>query len=625
MLLVNVFLPLIAVASCLLLALIAASRLLRESSLAVWLAGTMCLFYGIFTWGFQVLALVHGFSRVLVVPTFVVAPLILVFWCRHEITFVVEALREDLAREMTALAKGLRLHPVVLVSIAAIAAHVIVRLARALATPAFGWDDFTYHLFRAGRWVQNAGITLEPAPDAWTYYEFFPWGGDLIWAWALVWRVGDVLVAAAAVGIWVACLLMAYALARRCDQQPLPSLLVAIALTVLPSQLAQVATAYVDNVQLMLVLASSVLLLEFLRFGQAESTETSGPRRSGAAFVLGVGCGLGMLVKLSFLPLFGLIALTIAWTAARRKQFPELVAFVLGTTILIPNVAFTWYHRGSPFYPFRVIEFLPFNAQLSQVLSQLDPADVWHRVPVALKALILNARADDPFLNIGFTGIVLLVLGSAGAMQLWQQRSSGRPYLICVVVSAVVAVAQLASPTNSSMLTTWAPVLGRLIVPSFAAIMVLAGRFPAGLQFVLMPVLVTEYFLYAPWRWPRQVLLATGVVLFAFAVVAGAAVILARWRVRPAVRWSALAAVVVASLSVTAAVHDRVRYGSYMLFASRQLDDFHGAGRVGAWPIWLRLDEKGPSRVAMAAGWDGVGHNWFRYGLLGARLQHDVR
>jgi 4-amino-4-deoxy-L-arabinose transferase-like glycosyltransferase len=364
-----------------------------------------------------------------------------------------------------------------------------------------------------------------------------------------------------------------------------------------------------------------MLLLEYLRLGRASVAERGA---SGAALVLGVGCGLGALVKLSFLPLFGLATLTVMWSAIRRRRLTEVIAFVLGAAIVIPNFAFNWYYRGSPFYPFRILESLPHNSQLSHVLGDLNPTDVWPRVSGALTALVVNRSAEDPFLNMGFAGVVLLILGVAGATQMWRQPSV-RPYLICVGISGLVTIAQLVSPSNASMLTVWAAVLARFVVPSVAAIMILAARFPVAVRWVLLPVLVVEYFAYAPWQWPRQLVMASASLLVAFLVVALAALALQRKRVRYVLRWAVLTALVVFSLAAAAIVHERVRYGSYLSFASRQLDDFHGAGRIGTWPIWLRLDESGPSRVAMAAGWDGVGHNWFRYGLLGARLDHDVR
>jgi hypothetical protein len=45
---------------------------------------------------------------------------------------------------------------------------------------------------------------------------------------------------------------------------------------------------------------------------------------------------------------------------------------------------------------------------------------------------------------------------------------------------------------------------------------------------------------------------------------------------------------------------------------------------AGAWPIWRALDGPAPRRIALAAGWDGIGHNVLRYPLLGARLQNRV-
>src|SRR5688572_30966529 len=191
-----VLLALVALTSCLLLAVAGVSTVLRDAPPSVRLAATVCLLYGLFAWGFQILGLAGVFSLSIVTATFVFVPVALMWWKRDVIACAMSAHWTDARREMAALANGLRTHRLLLSAIAVIGLHVLVRLARALATPRLGWDDFTYHLFRAARWVQNGGIVLEPAPDAWSYYEFFPWGGDLVWAWALIWGAGDVLVAA---------------------------------------------------------------------------------------------------------------------------------------------------------------------------------------------------------------------------------------------------------------------------------------------------------------------------------------------------------------------------------------------------------------------------------------------
>ncbi len=45
---------------------------------------------------------------------------------------------------------------------------------------------------------------------------------------------------------------------------------------------------------------------------------------------------------------------------------------------------------------------------------------------------------------------------------------------------------------------------------------------------------------------------------------------------------------------------------------------------AGAWPIWRELDDGVRHRIAVTAGWDGVGHNVFRHPLLGSDLQNRV-
>jgi hypothetical protein len=619
----RVLLPLAAFTSCLLLASTVVSRTLRDAPLSVRLAASVCLLYGVGAWAFQILGLAGAFSLTVVVPIFVVLPPVVVWWQRKAIVSAVSVGHADCRDEFTAIAQAMRHHPVALTGVGIIGAHVLLRLARALVMPRLGWDDFTYHLFRAGRWVQNSGITLDPAPDAWSYYEFFPWGGDLIWAWSLIWRgAGETVVAIAAVVSWAICLPLAYGLARRFEQPPLPSLLAAAALVLLPSQITQIATAYVDNLQLMLMLACALLLVEALQAGRASPRRMTSREYVLIAVLLGLGCGLGTLVKLSFLPFAAMIAFAITWDSIRGGRGRGVLAFAAGATIVVPNFAFNWVHRGSPFYPFHVLDSLPYNEQLAELLSRQQGLNTTDRLLSALIALVTNVRPPDPFLNIGFAGLFLLLLGMGGAGYGWF-KPRARLYLVCVGVSAVVTVGQLLSPSNAALVTLWGRGLGRFLVPAVAPILLLAGTFGAALRVVLLPLLTAEYFLYAPWEWPAQVLQATGVAFTVLGALAVATLAVARYRSRSS--WAFLALTIVGSVSVIDAVHGRMRYSGYRAIASGELNDFHRAAPVGTWPIWLRLEEIAPARVAMAAGWDGIGHNWFGYGLLGERLQHDVR
>jgi hypothetical protein len=71
---------------------------------------------------------------------------------------------------------------------------------------------------------------------------------------------------------------------------------------------------------------------------------------------------------------------------------------------------------------------------------------------------------------------------------------------------------------------------------------------------------------------------------------------------------------------------DRFRYDFYELAAVWKAYDVHPLDNrwTSSWPIWRSLDGDEPVTVAVSAGWDGIGHNWYRYPLLGRHLQNRV-
>jgi len=195
-----------------------------------------------------------------------------------------------------------------------------------------------------------------------------------------------------------------------------------------------------------------------------------------------------------------------------------------------------------------------------------------------------------------------------------------------VVVGAGLTIVSFFSPRNSSMVVWWTLMMGRFLVPSLAGLMVASclAR-PALLRFVLAPVLLIEYFYYARRGWPVEQVVATVQVVALVGLMVVLGVILTRWRRRSLPLWLFLPVAACLVLLAIIGVRERYRYDAYRLFAERKLLDFHGAPPVSAWPIWQRLDETGPHRVAASAGFDGLtGHNWFRGPLLGAWLQNEV-
>jgi len=111
-------------------------------------------------------------------------------------------------------------------------------------------------------------------------------------------------------------------------------------------------------------------------------------------------------------------------------------------------------------------------------------------------------------------------------------------------------------------------------------------------------------------------------VLPALLIIAAGAWIVGRFlpRARVPVRWIAVAGV----LSALIVVRDRFRYEYYDAAQRWRAYDVHTIDSrwTASWPIWQRFDGDAPFVLAVSAGWDGIGHNWYRYPLLGRRLQN---
>ena len=178
MLFLGLMAAVVAFAACGLVVFIFVSERLAGRALAVRITTAVCALLWLAFLTFQILGLLNAFRLPVVVLLCLVLPVLVLVRFRERAAVALRVAGEDLKNELEAIATGVKKEPLLAAGVGVVALHLTVRLARVIATPTFGWDDFTYHLFRAGRWVQTGGVGLEPAPDAWTYYEFFPWGGD---------------------------------------------------------------------------------------------------------------------------------------------------------------------------------------------------------------------------------------------------------------------------------------------------------------------------------------------------------------------------------------------------------------------------------------------------------------
>jgi hypothetical protein len=171
------------------------------------------------------------------------------------------------------------------------------------------------------------------------------------------------------------------------------------------------------------------------------------------------------------------------------------------------------------------------------------------------------------------------------------------------------------NPGALALWSTWAEESPRLLTPALLVCCLLAARIDA--DRIWLAVVAVGCALCAPMNWSRTHLEAL-ISLAPFLLMAAAVVLWARGR--------APVLLVVFLVLPLSEVRARFRYPLYAAAAQGAAYDLHplSATFAGSWPIWERLDDSRPKRVAVTAGWDGVGHNWYRYPLLGQTFENEL-
>lgn len=508
-----------------------------------------------------------------------------------------------------------------------------VATIRGLVAPPLGWDGLTYHLLKAGRFVQSGALVTERAPDAWRYYEYFPLGGDLLWAWAMLPFRSGLLIALVDLGIWAAVVLGVYASARQLGASLRLATLAAAAVGALPAVVVFLSTGYVDNVTLAFFALGSVFVLRVLAGAVAEAPLAT----------VALSCMVG--VRLTTAPLLALGGLLVFAAVLRGpgslgRRLGAVAACLAVGLLGAPTYLRSWLEQGSPFHPIRVVV-------AGQVLSEGEPAlyDTLDRVISATPedrrsqpgwaSLFYASAPEGWYANPGPGAAILVGLGSLGAAVLLRRRRWGA--VLWLGFSAVVLLGSLwTEEMTVYRVSDWAHTVGRLLLPGFGALGLLAAGV-AGSRFERLGAMLLAVATGAGilWSLPRGLSAAelpgTAVLLVVLAVLLVALALLARWIRQGGARWSALAGgllVVALGLGVADAVRAGQRYPLYQaaavfpggLYHLHPLNQYH----IAAWPIWRELDQPGPLRVAVFAGWDGRGHNIYRFPLLGSRLQNLV-
>jgi hypothetical protein len=623
-------LPSAAAASLLLLAVLflchgVASRLFPTAEGHVRLCATWVLSYWGMQVGFAVLGGLGLFQLPLVLMALVVACAAQSRWRRAGgVLGRLPADAADFGRRLRDLLSGAAFW-----AAGAVGVVLTLRLLRGTVAPPLGWDALTYHLFHAGQWVQSGAFTSQAGPDALAVYAHMPPGGDIVWAWAMLPFRSDFPIALAGGLVWLTIVSAAYGLGRTLGAEARASFVTALVLGATPAVMGFVASGYVDNVDVALVLLGSVFLARTLR-------ELTVPDAAMAIAAF----SSALCVKVSVAPFLVLATLAILAKTFGARRSAGLRVRVLGVCLAMgaafaPFTVQTWIETGSPVFPWelKVGDWTVFEGMelvTTAAAGALTP-ETEFALPRFLYLLFVGpVRPGWPFMNLGAGFAVLLALGLAGVALAWrdpQRRWTG----VLAVLFAGVVVGSLLSPGMLAMRTHWADTVGRLLVPGLAPLLVFGaivpGRVPGALR--LLAVLA-GLALSLPKGWGpadrHHVLLAAAAVLstvlLAWLVFRSSRQKLGRM---PAAGLAALC--VLLGILPLDAIRSTARYAIYEEVDRNFLRvyDPHPLGPWrDAWPIWRELDGEDPQRIALVAGWSQLGDNWFRYPLLGSRLQNDV-
>ncbi len=505
-------------------------------------------------------------------------------------------------------------------------------LLHGLVTPPLAWDSLTYQFVRPAAWVQTGTMLAEAAPDAWSYYAYFPYTGNIFWAWAMLPVHGELLLAPMGFAIWLSLLLATYTAARLLGAERGTAVLAALAVGVTPAVFAYLTAGYVDNTLLTAFLLGTVFLIRTF----------TGHRREALPAVAVFGLAAG--VKLTGVALLGLASAPLALYLLRPwggwgnvRQW--LCAMAVGSAVVMVGVMpylRNFVSVGSPLYPQGLrlagVEVFAGNEQFAAVLA----GEVFDGPQVVSEVEFLRATFVPgwQFTSLGPGALILIGMGALGLIVLLRRRALRVP-LALMLVCAAVTVATVYSSDARVVRAHWPCTCGRFLMPALACFVLWSAALGnTALRRLLRCGFHASIGLGLLLGLPRGWSLDDAKIVGCMAVCATATG-LAAWLCRSLLgrmrypRLGTAAAVLLAAgmlLEPLWAVRRHHRYTVYRAAETCQSWVTHclHPDYASAWPIWRYLDSASGHRIAVTAGFEDAGHNWYRYPLLGSRLQNEL-
>jgi hypothetical protein len=494
-----------------------------------------------------------------------------------------------------------------------------VRIGRGIIAPPLAWDALTYHLLKAGRWVQTGRWVWEQAPDAWQFYEYFSPLGDSWWAWTMLGTHTDAWLAIANGSIFLALLLAVYSFARELDFDSRISTLAAITCGSVPAVMNCITGSYVDNLCLMLVVAGCA----FVMCGSSN--------RSTISIVFGtIAFALAVGVKMTFLPflVIGLAATTwLTWSTRHWK--PLLILLPAAAAALSWQIALISMGK-TPFYP------IPFSF-FGQVIEHGHPVfteflfvgrhpefSIWQVGSEAFTFIFGEGSSTD---YIGYTWAFLVMACFAirlGWIRIKTRRLNIRLKLfVLMLTGAVIIFLSFWVPSSENYRRIWLNNLARFSTIFYIfLVLILCWRENRFRLVLLGSVIVVNLTYCFPRAWTLLDYAATVQgVLFIWL----AAVLILSFFKSARVTWR-IVIIPLVCLWINAIGLDRhyFRFRFYEGTQVREYDltrlrgDFLGADAAAY------LDDLNGIVINYTAEYGGRAWWWYRYPFMGSRLQNQV-
>jgi len=343
-----------------------------------------------------------------------------------------------------------------------------------------------------------------------------------------------------------------------------------------------------------------------------------------------------------------------------------------------PGYFRAWIERGSPLYPFELrvagVVVLSGNQERAMIHSativrglKFDPVKLLDALfvphPERLEEHLGLGPLAAPFAVLCAVGWRRLTRGRAPPQNARLPARARRTTAVALVLVIAVVLTGFLSESERAVRTLFALSAGRFLALPYASFLALASRLRGRwMRGAWAAVLGTHLALGLPLGWSREDLAA---MLALMPALAGALALMLmlfcvlharrsrRGRFPVAAALCMLAAGVIGS-PLLQSVRDEYRHSIYVAAGQGRAYDAHALDPryATSWPIWRFFDGAGTgpdfaadhakvaepsdptgsgarspsgSRLAVTAGFDGIGHNVYRYPLFGRRLQNDVR